>query len=45
MGDKRITYRTLVGKLGRKETLERTRRRFVDNIKIDLRNKEWDGMD
>jgi hypothetical protein len=28
-----------------KRPLGRTRRRWVDNIKIDLREKGWDGMD
>jgi hypothetical protein len=28
-----------------KRSLERPRRRWVDNIKIDLREIEWDGMD
>jgi hypothetical protein len=26
-------------------TLGRPRRRWVDNIKMDLGEKEWDGMD
>jgi hypothetical protein len=29
----------------RKETLGRPRRRWVDNIKMDLREVGWDGMD
>jgi hypothetical protein len=29
----------------RKEPLGRPSRRWVDNIKIDLREIEWDGMD
>jgi hypothetical protein len=29
----------------RKRPLERSRRRWVDNIKMDLREKRWDGMD
>jgi hypothetical protein len=28
-----------------KRPLGRPRRRWVDNIKIDLRDMEWDGMD
>jgi hypothetical protein len=28
-----------------KENGERPRRRWVDNIKMDLREREWDGMD
>jgi hypothetical protein len=38
-------YRILVGKPGGKRPLGRTRRRWVDNIKMDLREIEWDGMD
>jgi hypothetical protein len=45
MGEKRNTYRILVGKPEGKRPLQRTRRRFVDNIKMDLREIGWDGMD
>jgi hypothetical protein len=38
-------YRILVGKPECKRPLGRSRRRWVDNIKIDLRKIEWDGMD
>jgi hypothetical protein len=34
-----------VGKPEGKRTLERPRRWWVDNIKIDLRETGWDGMD
>jgi hypothetical protein len=34
----------LVGKPERKRPLERSRRRWVDNIKLDVREIEWDGM-
>jgi hypothetical protein len=34
-----------VGKPERKRPLEKPRRRWVDNIKIDLREIEWDGVD
>jgi hypothetical protein len=33
-----------VGKPGGKRLLGRPRRRWVDNIKIDLREVEWDGV-
>jgi hypothetical protein len=38
-------YRILVGKLERKSPLGRPRRSLVDNIKIDLRETGWRGMD
>jgi hypothetical protein len=38
-------YRILVGKPEGKRPLGRPRRRWVDNIKIDLREIECDGMD
>jgi hypothetical protein len=36
MGDKRNTYRLLVGKLEGKISQGRPRRRWVDNIRMDL---------
>jgi hypothetical protein len=45
MGEKRNAYRILVGKPEGKRTLGRPRRRWVDNIKMDLREIEWDVMD
>jgi hypothetical protein len=45
MGEKRIACRILVGKPERKRPLGRPRRRWVDNIKIGLREIGWDGMD
>jgi hypothetical protein len=44
-GAKRNAYNILVGKPERKRPLGRTRHRWVNNIKMDLREKEWDGMD
>jgi hypothetical protein len=37
--------RILVGKPDRKRSLGRPRRRWVDNIKIDLREIGWSGVD
>jgi hypothetical protein len=41
-----VVYRIqdIGGKARRKETLRRPRRRWVDNIKMDLREIGWDGM-
>jgi hypothetical protein len=44
-GEKRNAYRILVGKPEGKRPLERPRRRWVGNIKMDLREIEWDDMD
>jgi hypothetical protein len=35
----------MVGKPGGKRLLGRTRRKWVDNIKMDLREVGWGGMD
>jgi hypothetical protein len=45
IGAKRNAYRILVGKPGGKRPLGRPRRRWVDNIKMNLREIGWDGMD
>jgi hypothetical protein len=44
MGEKRNAYRILVGKPERKRPLGRPRRRWVDIIKIDLRETRWDSV-
>jgi hypothetical protein len=44
MGEKRNAYRILVGKPEGKRLLGRPRRRWVDNIKMDLREIGWYGM-
>jgi hypothetical protein len=45
MGETRNAYRILVGKPEGKTSLGRPRRRWVDNIKMDLKEIGWDGMD
>jgi hypothetical protein len=45
MGKKRNAYRILVGKPEEKRPLGRPRSRWVDNIRIDLGEIRWDGMD
>jgi hypothetical protein len=45
MGETRNAYRMLLGKPEGKRRLGRPRRRWVDNIKMDLREIGWDGMD
>jgi hypothetical protein len=45
MGEKRNAYSILVGKPEGKRALGRTRRRWVNNTKMDLREIGWDGMD
>jgi hypothetical protein len=44
-GTKRTAYRILVGKPEGKRPLGRLRRRWVDNIKMDLREIGWGVMD
>jgi hypothetical protein len=45
MGEKRNAYRILVGNPEGTRPLGRLRRRWVDNIKIYLREIGWDGGD
>jgi hypothetical protein len=45
VGEKRKAYGILMGKPEGKRPLGKPRRRWVDNIKIDLRQIGWDGMD
>jgi hypothetical protein len=44
-GEKRNAYRLFVGKPEGKRPLGIRRRRWVDNIKIDLRETGWYSMD
>jgi hypothetical protein len=45
MGEKRNAYRILVEKPEEKRPLGRPRRRWVDNIRMDLGEIGWDGVD
>jgi hypothetical protein len=45
MGERRNAYRILVGKPEGRRSLGRPRRRWVDNIKIDLREIRWNSVD
>jgi hypothetical protein len=45
MGENRNAYRILVGKPKGKRPLGRPRHMWVDNIKVDLRERGWDDMD
>jgi hypothetical protein len=45
MEEKRNAYRILVGKPEGKRPLGRSRRRWADNIKMDLRETGWDGVE
>jgi hypothetical protein len=45
MGEKRNACRTMVEKPEERRPLGRLRCRWVDNIKMDLTETGWDGMD
>jgi hypothetical protein len=45
MGEGRGVYRVLVGKPEEKTSLGRPRRRWEDNVKMDLQEVGWVGMD
>jgi hypothetical protein len=45
MREKRNTYRLLVGKPDRKRPLGRPRRKWVDNIRMDLGEVRWHDVD
>jgi hypothetical protein len=45
MRETRNAYRILVGKPEGKRPLGRPRRRWMDNIKMDLKKIGWDGRD
>jgi hypothetical protein len=45
MGEKKHTYRLLVGKPEGKGPLGRPRRRWVDDIRMDLGEVEWGDVD
>jgi hypothetical protein len=45
MGERRGAYRALVGKPEGRRPLWRPRRRWEDNIKMDLREVGWGDMD
>jgi hypothetical protein len=45
MGEEKNAYRILVGKPEGKRPLGRPRRRWMDNIKMDLTEIGWGGVD
>jgi len=45
MGERRGVYRVLVGKPEGQRPIGRPRRRWEDNIKVDLQEVEYESMD
>jgi hypothetical protein len=45
MGDRREAYRILVGRPKGRRPLGRPRHRWEDNIKMNLQEVGWEGMD
>jgi hypothetical protein len=45
MGEGRGAYRIFVGRSEGRRSLGRPRRRWDDNIKMDLQEVGWEGMD
>jgi hypothetical protein len=45
LGEKRNAYKLLVGKPEGRRPLGRPRRRWVDNVKMDLGEVGWGGVD
>jgi hypothetical protein len=45
MGEERIAYRILVGESEGNRPLGRPRSRWINNIRMNLREIEWGGMD
>jgi fatty-acid desaturase len=45
MGEMRNAYNILVGKLERKRPLGRSRHRWEDDIRMDVREIWWEGVD
>ena len=44
IGERRVVYRVLVGKSEGRRQLGRPRRRWEDNIKMDLHEVGWGGV-
>jgi hypothetical protein len=45
MGERKDAYRVLVGKPVGRRLLRRPRRRWADNINVDLMEVGWEGAD